>query len=162
MEILIIRSTKIEHLDLVLERVRRSFPYARIKILTHTHAITSMEAREDISVVPYRGKGDFSIFRIKEFRGIEVDLVVVPFNNSSGAGYLNAIIFAFGIRAKKRMSCNRNGELREMGYGYLVKRIAVGMLASIFGAVGMVVFMLPVFLMVGLYGRRGYGYQRED
>jgi hypothetical protein len=119
--------------------------------------IKSIEKRKDLSIIPYPYKGDFNIFKIKGFRKIKVDLLILPFNNESGAGYLNAIIFSFGIRAKRRISCNREGNFRLMGYGYLMKRLAVGAISSIFGIFGVVVFGLPVLLMISLYGIRRNG-----
>lgn len=154
MEILIIRSTNIEHLDLVLNRVRSSFPDPKISILTHTHAMGWMR---DVSIIPYGEKGDFSIFKIMKFRRLRFDLLILPFNNRTGAGYTNVIIFAFGIRAEMRMTCNKDGELKVIGYGYLLKRLIRAFFASIFGAIGMMVCALPASLILTLYGVRDDG-----
>ena len=150
--ILIIRSTHLEHLDLVLKKVREVFGQARVSILTHLHAAKTLD--EDlVSIIPYEERGDFSVFRIKALRskgmpGRGFDLIVVPFNNESGSGYLNVILLAFGIKSNLRMSCNVDGQLRRIGYGYLIKRLLVAALSSTFAIIGTAIFALPTLFFL--------------
>lgn len=154
-DVLIIRSTHLEHLDLVLKRVGEAFPQARICVLTHSHARESIGDKRGISVIPYEESGDFSIFKMASLQGREimkrgVDLVVLPFNNESGSGYLNVVLFAFGIKAPLRMSCTRSGQLERMGYGYLTRRLVVATLASLFAIVSTAICVLPTLFFIQL------------
>lgn len=151
-DILIIRSTHLEHFDLVLKKVREIFGQVKVSILTHPHAARTLDDAL-VSIIPYEERGDFSVFKLKTLRNREdikrgFDLVVVPFNNETGTGYLNVILLAFGLRARLRMSCNVNGKLAKLGYGYLTKRLLVAIFTSLCAIIG-TVFALPLILFVG-------------
>lgn len=161
MDVLIIKSTHLEHLDLVQKRIKERFLEATIYILAHQHGAKSLGGDQAL-IIPYKKKGDFSIFKLKVLRNEEIirrgfDLVVIPFSNESGAGYLSVISLAFGIKSKIRMSCNMDGRLKRIGYGYLVKRVLIATLISLFATIGTVILTLPILLFIGCRIKRSNG-----
>jgi hypothetical protein len=123
MKILFIKSTSLQHLALSFEKVIERFTHhspltthhLKIDVLSHPHAIDSLKGFGFINrIITYNNRGNFSPFNIsvKDIRKGGYDVVVVPFNNISGAGYENVMALAVCLGAKQIATCNRLGEIK--------------------------------------------------
>jgi hypothetical protein len=175
MKILFIKSTSLQHLALVFEKVRElpplnpptppfkkggqgGFEEGRgvvIDVLAHSHALDSLKGFGFINrIITYNANGSFNPFyiSIKDIRKEGYDVVVVPFNNVSGAGYENVMALAICIGAGHIVTCNRTGYTESLNFkkallrvikGYSYYPLALLMTAALF-AVGMIGILLQV------------------
>lgn len=112
MNILIIRSSSIQHLALVIRKVRMKFCGSRIDVLTHEHSMGSIKEMNGIeSILPYPSTRDFSPFSSQNNFQKTYDIVVIPTSNFSGFGYENVLLLALRYKKKQVILCNSSGEL---------------------------------------------------
>ncbi|MBI3582468.1 MAG: hypothetical protein HY096_00780 [Nitrospinae bacterium] len=144
MKILFIKSTSIQHLALSFERVMERFKCGvrnaecgitskiQIDVLAHPHAVDSLKGFGFINrIIPYNSKGNFSplhIFRgyISNIRKEKYDMVIVPFNNMSGAGYENVMALAICTGAGHIVTCNRTGDTKALDIKKALLRVVRG------------------------------------
>ncbi|MBI5187389.1 MAG: hypothetical protein HZA01_16910 [Nitrospinae bacterium] len=123
MNILIIRSTSIQHLALVIRRVSSLYPGARIDVLAHPHSVESVKQMSGVnSIITYPSASDFSPFAIGDFPRNSYPLVVVPVSNMSGAGYENVLLLALRFRKRQIVMCNKNGEVISLPLKKILER----------------------------------------
>lgn len=131
MNILIIRSTSIQHLALVIRRVSSLYPGARIDVLAHSHSVESVKQMNGVSsIIAYPSTRDFSPFIIGCLPLNNYHLVVVPVSNISGAGYENVLLLALRFRKKQVVLCNKNGEMISLPLKKILEK-ALWLFASI-------------------------------
>ncbi|MBI4378769.1 MAG: hypothetical protein HY578_06715 [Nitrospinae bacterium] len=170
MKILFIKSTSLQHLALSFEKVMEAiksykfevlslkgntFPQnsilntqdLTIDVLAHSHVTDSLKGFGFIDkIIKYNSLSNFSpinIFRgyFRDIRRERYDMVVVPFNNISGAGYENVMAMAVCTGAGNIATCNKMGEVKLITYknalfktikGYLYYPLALLMTVVLF------------------------------
>jgi hypothetical protein len=186
MKILFIKSTSLQHLALSFEKVMeavksykfevlslkgKTFPQYSIlntqdftiDVLAHSHAFDSLKGFGFIDkIIKYNFLSNFSpinIFRgyFRDIRRERYDMVVVPFNNISGAGYENVMAMAVCTGAENIATCNKMGEVKLIPYknallktmkGYLFYPLALLMTVAL-SVVGMIGILLLMILDLG-------------
>ncbi|MEK6591123.1 MAG: hypothetical protein AABZ11_10650 [Nitrospinota bacterium] len=180
MKILFIKSTSLQHLALSFEKVMELPPPTHsqdgcpalltkegggvvIDVLAHSHAFDSLKGFGFIDkIIKYNSLSNFSpinIFRgyFRDIRRERYDMVVVPFNNISGAGYENVMAMAVCTGAGNIATCNKMGEVKLIPYknallktmkGYLFYPLALLMTVAL-SVVGMIGILLLMILDLG-------------
>jgi len=115
-ETLIIRSASIQQLDLNLPAVKNRFGGSMLSLLTHSHCVKAAEKYPDIDrVYVYKHKSGFRFWQ--KAAGVtnrSFEATVVQTANASGSGYLNVLLFALTVRAKKIYICGPASEITEI------------------------------------------------
>jgi hypothetical protein len=123
MEILIIRSASTQQLDLNLPAVKDRFAGAKLSVLTHEHGVKPMEKYADIDrVYVYNHKSEFRFDKKAQALDRRFDAVIVQTTNASGSGYLNVLLFALTVPAKKIYTCDQNSRLTERKKSTIILR----------------------------------------
>jgi hypothetical protein len=146
---LVIRSSSFQHMDGVMDTLRRDFSDADVTILTHAHGAAQARkyahAYGKVRVAVYPHRGNFSFFRPPGLTGTAdydscglpaepFDAVIIPVGNDSGSGFLNVFLFTLRVRANRRFMCNRLLQMKEFSGARIIASAAAGILYSIFAA----------------------------
>ncbi|MBI5747635.1 MAG: hypothetical protein HZA00_00810 [Nitrospinae bacterium] len=175
MKILFIKSTSIQHLALSFEKVIERFTHNSqltthhliIDVLAHPHTVDSLKGFGFINhIISYNSTGNFSPFHVfrryvRNLRRIKYDMVVIPFNNLSGAGYENVMAVAVCTGARQIVTCNRTGDTKVldinkallkvvMGYSYYPIAMLMTVVLSFSGIIGV---LLVLTLKKGFSGQ---------
>lgn len=144
MKILLIRSVSFQQMDRQWEAWQKRFSGAEWYILTHAHGEVVAGRYEGVQrVFVYPWKSPFCWYRPAPcLQGESFDCVVVPFSNTSGAGFGNVMLFALTVRAKRRLSCNLSGQWREWRrFDILFSAFVRGMMAVVAGCLALLTFV---------------------
>ena len=171
MKILFIKSTSIQHLALSFEKVRSLPPPTHpldgcpallikegrgvvIDVLAHPHTVDSLKGFGFINrIITYNHTGNFNPFNIlvKDIRKEGYDVIVVPFNNLSGAGYENVMAVAVCTGARHIVTCNRTGDTKVLDVKKALLRVVKGYsyypIALLMTAVLSMIGILTIFIL---------------
>ena len=154
MNILVIRSTSIQHLALVVQSLKKEFPQADIEILTHEHSVSSVKAIKEISsVLPYPFSRDFSPFALPSRVEKDYPVVVVPASNISGSGFENVLLLALRMSKGKVVLCDKNGILKNFPKHEIIQRTLLFILLIPLASLSSVILTLFALLMMAVTTR---------
>jgi hypothetical protein len=145
-KILIIRSVSFQQLDRVINKIQNEFKDFDIEILAHAFNLPRLLKYKQVKrVITYEETCDFSARMIPaKLHKKNYHTIIVPFSNSSGAGFLNVIELALKLKSKQIFSCNLHLEISRLNRTLLFLKKIFSAVNSVFS----VLFSLIIFILI--------------
>jgi len=153
MNILIIRSTSIQHLALAVHQAQSKYASAKIDCLTHPHSLDSVREMQGINAIhPYPSTRNFSPFTAPASCRGNYALVIVPVSNMTGAGFENVLLLALRFQKRRIVLCDLRGGLIPISRGKILARALRQFAATPLAVTGAVILTaINVILIIILH-----------
>jgi len=152
-KILIIRSVSLQLLDKQLPKILEYFGKENeYNLLTHAHSIERCKKYKGLrEILKYENKRDFNLFGFpKDLKERYYDIVIIPFSNITGSGFLNVLLFSLRIKATSLYTINSRGKILKLNKVKIIRKTFFSLFNSIISVLSTIIvspFLLIFFII---------------